>query len=195
MIWRSCGKLAIVWVILESMKIIGGNLGGRRFSAPRGNRTHPMSDKARGALFNSLGNINGMTLLDAFSGTGAIAFEALSRGASHATLIDNDKKAYFVMKESAAGLGVNGRCKITNANVSSWSDNNPDAVFSIVIAAPPYDRLQPLVVSKLTRHTAKDGYFIIDWPGKMTPPDIEGMNLTSQKNFGDAQLLFYRWAA
>ncbi len=177
------------------MKIIGGSLGGRRFSAPRGNRTHPMSDKARGALFNSLGDISGLTVLDAFSGTGAIAFEALSRGASHATLIDNDKKAYFVMKESAAGLGVSGRCKITNANVSSWSDNNPDATFSIVIAAPPYDKLQLQLINKLVRHTEKDGILVVDWPGKLAPPDIEGMKLSHQKIFGDAQLIFYRFAS
>ncbi len=182
-------------VYWEDMKIIGGKLGGRRFNAPRGNRTHPMSDKARGALFNSLGNVSGMTVLDAFSGTGAIAFEALSRGAARATLIDNDKKAYFVMKESAAILGVNDSCKVTHANVSSWSDNNPEAVFSIVVAAPPYDKLQPAVVTKLVRHTAKDGVFVVDWPGKLEPIELEGMELYNRKNFGDAQLLFYRSAS
>ncbi len=177
------------------MKIIAGTLGGRQFNAPRGHRTHPMSDKVRGALFNSLGNITGVTILDCFAGTGALGFEAISRGASHATMIDNDKKAYSVMKESAATLGANDRCKITNANVSSWSDNNAGQLFSIVIAAPPYDRLQPATVAKLTRHVAKGGLFIIDWPGKQDPPELADMKRSEQKKYGDAQLLFYTFAS
>lgn len=177
------------------MKIIAGTLGGRRFNSPRGNRTHPMSDKIRGALFNSLGNISGFTVLDGFAGTGALGFEALSRGASHATMIDNDKKAFSVMKENAATLGVNGSCKITNANISSWSNNNRDQTFSLVIADPPFNRLQADTVQKLTRHLEKDGLCILNWPGKQEPLEIAGMKLTDQKKYGDAQLLFYRFAS
>ena len=177
------------------MKIIAGKLGGRRFNAPRGNRTHPMSDKVRGALFNSLGNMTGMTVLDAFAGSGALGFEAISRGASFATLVDNDKKAYSAMKENASILGLNEKCKITNANISTWSDNNPDQKFSIVIAAPPYDRLQPATVDKLCRHLINDGLFVLDWPGKLDLLKLSGMELTDQKNYGDAQLLFYRFAS
>jgi 16S rRNA (guanine966-N2)-methyltransferase len=177
------------------MKIIAGTLGGRRFNAPRGNRTHPMSDKIRGALFNSLGDIVGRTILDAFAGSGALGFEAISRGALHATMIDSDKKAYSIMKENAATLGVNDRVKITNANVSSWSNNNMDQVFSILIIDPPFDRLQPNTLQKLTRHIEKDGLCVVNWPGKQEPLQLERMKLNDQKNYGDAQLLFYRFAS
>lgn len=177
------------------MKIIAGSLGGRRFNSPRGNRTHPMSDRMRGALFNSLGDLSGLTVLDAFSGTGALGFEALSRGADSVVLIDSDKKAYFTMKESALDLGLKDNCKIISANAFGWSDNNPDTTFSIVIAAPPYDKLQPQLIEKLTRHTKEDGVFIVDWPGKLEPIKLESMQLTDQKNYGDSQLLFYRFAS
>ena len=177
------------------MKIIAGRLGGRRFEPPRGNRTHPMSDKVRGALFNSLGSVEGETVLDAFAGTGALGFEALSRGASFATLVDSDKRACFSMKDSATMLGISESCKIICANVSSWSNNNINQTFSIVIAAPPYDRLQPSLVNKLTRHLKKDSIFVVDWPGKLLPPQLDNMKLSDQKNYGDAQLAFYRPAS
>ena len=71
------------------MRIISGVLGGRVFKAPNGNKTHPMSEKIRGAMFNSLGDISGLTVLDAFSGSGAVAIEAFSRGAEHVVAVDS----------------------------------------------------------------------------------------------------------
>ena len=72
------------------MRIIAGYLGGRQFNSPRSNRTHPMSDKARGGLFNALGDISGLTVLDAFAGSGALSFEAISRGAESVIAVDID---------------------------------------------------------------------------------------------------------
>ena len=69
------------------MRVIAGRLGGRLFDSPHTRRTHPMSDKARGALFNMLGDIEGMHVLDPFAGTGALSFEAISRGAASALAI------------------------------------------------------------------------------------------------------------
>jgi len=174
------------------MKIIAGALGGRIFDNPKGNRTHPMSDKARGALFNMLGNIEGATVLDTFAGTGALSFEAISRGASYATAIDADKRAFFTIQTNIKKLGLEEYCKATRANVSSWSDKNQDKNFSIVIAAPPYDHLQPHIVKKLTKHMTPQGLFILDWPGKIEPLQLEGLTITRQKKYGDAQIIIYR---
>jgi 16S rRNA (guanine966-N2)-methyltransferase len=82
------------------MRIIAGRLGGRHFASPQGRRTHPMSDKMRGALFNALGDIDGLSVLDAFAGSGALAFEAVSRGAGHAVAIDVDKSAQRAIAEN-----------------------------------------------------------------------------------------------
>ena len=85
------------------MRIIGGTLSGRTFEAPSGRTTRPMLDRIRQALFNIIehhdwGNgigdpLAGANVMDAFCGTGALAFEALSRGAAKATLFDNDRNA------------------------------------------------------------------------------------------------------
>src|SRR5665213_4294431 len=128
------------------MRIIAGSLGGRQFSSPRSNRTHPMSDKARGGLFNALGDINGLTILDAFAGSGALSFEAISRGAESVIAVDIDKNAYQAIQESITSLDLKDKVKVIRANISGWSDNNPDLLFDIVISTPPYDDLQPKIV-------------------------------------------------
>lgn len=174
------------------MRIIAGRLGGRQFDSPKGHRTHPMSDKVRGALFNMLGDITGLTLLDAFAGSGALSFEAISRGAASVIDIDIDKSAHQTINSNAKQLGIDAQIKIIRANASGWSDNNPAAQFDIVIVAPPYDDLQLPLVQKLTRHSKAGGIFVVDWPGKVTAPELVGMTMVDQKNYGDAQLIFYR---
>ena len=174
------------------MRIIAGSLGGRNFDAPKGKRTHPMSEKVRGGLFSVLGDINGLNLLDAFGGSGAISFEAISRGANSALTIEIDKKAHQTVVSNTKILGLEGKVKAISANVSGWSDNNPAAQFDIVVAAPPYDNLQVGLLQKLVRHARPKGLFVLDWPGKKDVPSFEGLELLKQKNYGDAQLAFYR---
>lgn len=174
------------------MRVIAGSLGGRVFDAPKGHRTHPMSDKVRGALFNALGDITDMTVLDAFAGSGALSFEAISRGAKKAIAIEIDKRAKDTIQRNAEKLEITDKIKAIRANSSSWSDNNKDKEFDIVITAPPYDSLQQNIIQKLTVHLAKDGVYVLDWPGSLDPPTLDGMEQVSLKNYGDAQLIFYR---
>ncbi len=174
------------------MRIVAGRLGGRNFATPRSARTHPMADRVRGALFNTLGDIEGLTVLDAFAGTGALSFEAISRGAASALMIEIDRPAQKAISESMGMLDVKQQTKLVSANSSGWSDNNTDQRFDIVIAAPPYDDLQLPIVQKLARHVAQDGLFVLDWPGKIEAPVIPGLAIIEQKNYGDAQLVFYR---
>jgi 16S rRNA (guanine966-N2)-methyltransferase len=69
------------------MRIIAGELKGRNIQEPYGHRTHPMSEKVRGAVFNALGDIEGLAVLDAFAGTGALSFEAVIKKHGNAQLI------------------------------------------------------------------------------------------------------------
>jgi 16S rRNA (guanine966-N2)-methyltransferase len=75
------------------LRVIAGELGGRFFDSPDSDATHPMSERMRGSLFNILGDIKGKTILDAFAGSGALSFEAVSRGAVHALTLEKDKIA------------------------------------------------------------------------------------------------------
>src|ERR1700756_1715958 len=102
------------------MRIIAGRLGGRRFASPRGHRTHPMSDKMRGALFNSLGELAGLSVLDAFAGSGALAFEAVSRGAKGAVAIDLDRSAQQAIAANITALGLQDQVKLVRASAGAW---------------------------------------------------------------------------
>ncbi len=174
------------------MRIIAGALGGRIFDAPAGHKTHPMSDKARGGLFNALGDIEGLSVLDAFSGSGALSFEALSRGAEFATAIDIDQQAHDIIVKNSVALGVGASIKVIRVSVGSWSEQNQFARFDLVFCDPPYDKLQLPLLQKLTRHVKPEGLFVLSWPGKLTIPEFDSYNLMKNKDYGDAQLAFYR---
>lgn len=174
------------------MRIIAGSLKSRTFEAPKGHATHPMSEKMRGALFNALGDINGLTILDAFSGSGAMSFEAYSRGALHSTAIEIDKLAYKIITTNAHDLSVDDHVRVIRANASSWSDNNPDKLFDIVIADPPYDDLQPKLLGKLFNHVRINGVYVLSIPHSFGFLPGHDMKLLSQKSYGDSQLVFYR---
>ena len=175
------------------MRIISGKLGGRVFIAPKNHRTHPMADKVRGALFSVLGDIDGLTILDAFTGSGALAFEAISRGAMFVVAIDIDKNAFDAVQRNVKDLGITSeKIKVIRSNCASWSQKNSDTKFNIVIAAPPYDDLQVDKIKSLTRHLEDSGVFILDWPGKLALPSIDNLKLIKSKKYVDAQLAFYR---
>jgi len=128
------------------MRIIGGTLSGRTFEAPAGRTTRPMLDRIRQALFNIIehhewGNgigdpLQEVNVLDAFCGTGALAFEALSRGAAQAILFDKDRNALRVATDNAAKLGLKNRCRIIPADTL----HPPKATHQcrLVFVAPPY---------------------------------------------------------
>lgn len=178
--------------ILGSMRIIAGKLGGLLFKAPRGRRTHPMSDRIKGAIFNSLGSIEGLSVLDAFAGSGSLAYESVSRGASVVVAVESDKRAVKIMKENVEKLKIQNQCKVVHANVSSWSSNNKEQVFDIVIADPPYDVPRPELLQKLTRHTKDDGLFILSWPAKTDLPELKDLTLEDIRQYSGAQVVYYR---
>ncbi len=174
------------------MRIIAGRLGGRTFDAPRGHRTHPMSDKIRGALFNILGDISGLTVLDAFAGSGALSFEAISRGAESVLAIDIDKEAHKAIQANIEQLQLDDRIVVMRKNVAGWSRNNRDKLFDIVLADPPYDDIRPMLLKDLMRQVKPDGLFVLSWPGSEAVRDFSDVTVLSTKNYGDAQLVFYR---
>ncbi len=146
------------------MRIIAGRLGGRMFDSPKTHRTHPMSEKARGALFNALGDIEELTMLDAYAGSGAVAFEAVSRGAAAVTAIDVDTDAIKTVAANAKALGVDDTVTVLRKNISGWSRNNTHKTFDIVVADPPYTDIRPDVIERLGEHLLPGGTFVLSWP-------------------------------
>ncbi len=174
------------------MRIISGTLKGHIFNSPHGNRTHPMSDKIRGALFNMLGDIEGLTVLDAFAGSGALSIEAVSRGAGATTAIDLDKEAYRTIVANVEMLDLKDKITVMRKNIAGWSRNNQHVLFDIVLADPPYDDFRPILLQKLTHQVKPGGLFVLSWPGSEPVRAFKGVEILTNKKYGDAQLVFYR---
>ena len=175
------------------MRIITGRFGGRTIESPKGHRTHPMSDKIRGALFNALGDLTGLTVLDAFAGSGAVSIEAISRGARSSVAIDIDKSANTTLVNNITTLGLTDQIQIVRANARSWSVKNRQRQYDLVLLDPPYNDVQIELVERLARHCTVGGLVVMSLPPNtriILPP--ENYERISEKSYGDATLTFFR---
>jgi 16S rRNA (guanine966-N2)-methyltransferase len=175
------------------MRIIAGELKGRQFNDPPRNTYNPMSEKMRGALFNTLGDIEDLTALDPFGGTGAISFEAISRGAASSIVIEHDKRAHANIYKNITVLKLSDKVKAVRANASGWSDNNADLQFDLLLMDPPYDNLQLQLVQKLIdRHLKAGSVAVMSSPGRVEPSTFANVTPLAVKEYGDGRLVFYR---
>ena len=174
------------------MRIISGWLKGRSFDAPRGFRTHPMSERVKSAVFNTLGDLHDLTILDAFAGSGALGLEAISRGAKYVQAIEIDTKAYKIIVKNKERFEIGDSYKITRANCASWSKRNKDERFDIVFADPPFDKLRPDDLDQLARHVTEGGLFIVSYSSRSDTPEVEGMMVTDSRFYGDQAIAYYR---
>lgn len=175
------------------MRVIAGKYGGRVFDSPRGHATHPMSDKVRGGLFNALGDISGLTVLDAFAGSGALGLEALSRGAERVVAVELDKSAQHTIERNAKALKLGPEYKLVRASAKGWLNTSSDSThFDIVLCDPPYQDVQYSLLSSLSARVSPNGLLVVSWPGKQPAPVFEGFSMVRHKDYGDAQLIFYK---
>ena len=174
------------------MRVIAGRLGGRMFDSPGTHRTHPMSDKMRGALFNILGELDDLLVLDAFGGSGALSFEAVSRGARQVMVLDNDKTAQQTIERNIRSLNLGRQVRLVRAPAHGWLETNPDARFDIILCDPPYDQLQPTTLAALSGRLTDEGIYVLSYPAAEQPPEFSGLEQVKQQTYGDAQLVFYR---
>jgi 16S rRNA (guanine966-N2)-methyltransferase len=129
------------------IRIVGGRWRGRKLQAPAGTATRPTSDRARKALFDVLWHapfagravVEGAVVLDAFAGTGALALEALSRGAAHATCFETDALAFSALTANIAACGANARAIRTDATLPPAATHPCTLVF----LDPPYGKGLP----------------------------------------------------
>ncbi|MBL7139792.1 MAG: RsmD family RNA methyltransferase [Planctomycetes bacterium] len=125
------------------MRIIAGTFRGRRLDAPEGLTTRPMTDRVRENLFNllGLGACEGSVVLDLFCGSGALALEALSRGARAATLVDADGGALATARENVERLGVAGQVRLERRDAlqpGPWIVPDEGGPYTLLFVDPPY---------------------------------------------------------
>jgi 16S rRNA (guanine966-N2)-methyltransferase len=176
------------------VRIIAGLHKGRTLKAPKWDGLRPTSDKLRETLFNILqARVGGSRVLDVFAGTGAVALEALSRGAVAATCVESDRRAAGLIAENAALCGEANRCAIIRDTVErALLRPLPGGPFDIIVLDPPYDyaHLAAAVANAATQRAA-DGVVILEHAARVTPPQPAGLALTRTVKSGDSALSFY----
>ena len=153
------------------MRIIAGELKSRLFRDPPPGPSHPMGERARGALFNRLGDLTGMVVLDAYAGSGALAFEAVSRGASRAACVEINRRIYALLVANTAQLGLEDRVSCFRANIASWLTRQPGDGYDLILADPPYNDLNPNHINQLADWLPAGGRLVISYPDHWSPAD------------------------
>lgn len=123
-------------------RIVAGRFKGHRLATPKSRNTRPTTERVREALFSRLEHYDalaGANVLDLYAGSGALAFEAVSRGARGAVLVEIAKAAADAARTNAAALGLNDQVEVVAQSVASWRPDSGDEPFDLVFADPPYD--------------------------------------------------------
>jgi 16S rRNA (guanine966-N2)-methyltransferase len=120
------------------VRVIAGRLGGRPLHAPRGSVTRPTSDRVREALFSILGEVDDARVLDLFAGSGALAIEALSRGAASATLVDSSAAAIATIRRNLETLGLSAEVHRQRALAYLERARAARRQYDLVFLDPPY---------------------------------------------------------
>jgi 16S rRNA (guanine966-N2)-methyltransferase len=126
------------------VRVIAGRFGGQTLTAPRGRITRPTSDRVREALFSILASVDGARVLDLFAGSGALAIEALSRGALEATLVDSSAAAIAAIARNLTSLGVSAELRRQRASVFLEQARVDARQYDLVFVDPPYQRASDL---------------------------------------------------
>ncbi len=171
------------------MRIIAGTLGGRRLVAPRGLATRPTSDRVREALFSALGDVSGARVLDLFAGTGALGIESLSRGAAHATFVENARPALQALRANLAALGVADRASVV-AEAAVRAVGSVAGPFDLVFIDPPYAALAtiPPLVAALDRALAPGSTLVLEHASRDPQPRLEGLEGRPPRAYGDTSI-------
>jgi len=184
------------------MRIVGGKFKGRSIAAPEGRDTRPTTDRAREAVFNVLAHaewspgVEDRRVLDLFAGSGALGFEALSRGAAFALFVETDAAARGALRDNIEALGLFGVTRIhrrdaTDLGVKPAGLGEP---FDLVFLDPPYHR--DLGSAALARLTAGgwitgDALAVFECAADEAPATT-GFEVLDTREYGAAKVLFLR---
>ena len=177
------------------MRIVAGSHGGRVLRAPAGAKTRPTSEKVRQALFNILGDLDGIHVLDVFAGSGAMGIEALSRGAASATFIDSAKPALLAIRGNLADLALTDRATVLAGDAVKLVALPPAQPFGLVLVDPPYrtDLATRAVLALPRASLADSARVVIEHDRRNAPPDALGSLLrTDERRYGDTVVSFYQ---
>jgi 16S rRNA (guanine966-N2)-methyltransferase len=181
------------------LRVVGGRLGGRRLRPVPGTTTRPTSDRVREALFQVLGDrVQGARVLDLFAGTGALAIEALSRGAGSAVLVEQAAPAVAVIRANLDALGLAGQARVRRTRAETYLRTQRDGPFDLVLLDPPYGAPVGLVAGLLGRLArdalAPGAVVVVEAAARAEPPPWPAaLHPDPPRRYGDTALHLARY--
>jgi 16S rRNA (guanine966-N2)-methyltransferase len=180
-----------------TIRIIGGELKGRKLATVRGIKTRPTSDRVRESIFNILGNsVRGARVLDLYSGTGAMGIEALSRGAESVLFADHHEAALAALEKNIKACSLQSRANMIKwdllINLNIIRSHRP--AFNLVFLDPPYNKnmIQPTLSNLGTGQCLEKGCRLAleHSPLEPIPENLPGFKISDQRRYGKTLVSF-----
>jgi len=174
------------------MRVVAGELRGRKLVAPPGDATRPTADRVREALFSILGDVSGLRVLDLYAGSGALGIEALSRGAAAAVFVDSSQAAVTAIRRNLTELGLEAPVQRRDAlaYLAMAAGGDP---YDLVFADPPYDsalRVGPDLAERLPPILSEDAVIVTE-SNKRAPLELP-FPLLRERSYGDTRIAVHR---
>jgi 16S rRNA (guanine966-N2)-methyltransferase len=178
------------------MRVIAGDLGGRRIQAPGGRVTRPTSDRVREALFAMLEDVGGASVLDLFAGSGALGIEALSRGAADAVFVERDALALRALRANLASLDLaapQARVRRADALAALRSARRRKETYDLIFIDPPYAQARDwgtelsVMLAPLLGRAAR----VIVESDRRAPLQLD-MQVERERRYGDTTIRIHR---
>lgn len=176
------------------MRIVGGEARGRPLRAVPGRSTRPTADRVRQSIFDLLGQrMEGLRVLDLFAGTGAMALEAVSRGAASAVLIEKDPRACAVIQSNIDALEYAGKCRLLRDDVAGALARLRGERFDLVFSDPPYAlQASQTVIDALSSNDLlkKEARAVLESSRRDRAPKLPaGLSELASRTYGDTRVL------
>jgi 16S rRNA (guanine966-N2)-methyltransferase len=183
--------------VSTSPRVIAGRFRGRSLETPPGLATRPTGARVRESLFAILGPLDGARVLDLYAGSGALAIEALSRGATFAVLVERDRRALAAIRDNLAALSLEGQARVLSLSVErALSPLSTEDPFDLVLCDPPWATGESAlpVLAKLAQsgRLRPDARVVLEHPSREKPEPPEGLVRFDLRSFGDTGLSFLR---
>jgi 16S rRNA (guanine966-N2)-methyltransferase len=167
------------------VRIVAGAWRGRRLVAPAGRDTRPTSDRVREAVFSILGPIEGATVLDLFAGSGALAFEALSRGAAHATLVERAPAAIKAIEANVQALRADVDLRRRDVRAFVRDASAAGGPYDLVFLDPPYRDAAGLGPQLDLTPLLAPGARVVSENDRREPLALPGLEVADERRYGD----------
>ena len=183
------------------MRIIGGNLKGKKILSPTDKSTRPLKDMVRESIFNIIEhskdefvNLKSANVLDIFSGTGSFGIECFSRGARKVTFFENYENSIKVLKKNLDSLRLNKNSEIIEKDIYNISQSQINLKkFDLIFLDPPFkdNKINQLIgIIKKMKITSKDSLIIIHRNKKIAENISKDLVVSREKNYGLSKIIF-----